>query len=216
MKNLLALALGIVAIIAALVVASGTTNQDSAPRPGVALVMATALHVTPSATPIDTATPRPTVTLGPTPTPLHLRNSQPTGQEILALLFQYPQEGSQVTPLPEVAIDRIQISDEPYELLIVTGNGGQAIHQGRLAPIAYGAVLTWEKNEYVVSFEHVEFGHRNAAVIYSLGPDDGEIRFVFQDIGLDPNSSRELRRFFTLSCSSGLCKVIEATAGHSI
>jgi hypothetical protein len=143
-------------------------------------------------------------------------NSQPSSQEILALLFQYPQDGSAVTPSPVVGIDRIAIPGEPHDLLIVTGDGGRAVHQGRLAPVAYGALLMWQGNEYVVAFEHVEFGHRNASVIYALGPDEGEIRFLFQDIGIDPSTSRELRRFFTLSCGSDRCIVVEARAGHTI
>jgi hypothetical protein len=215
-KNLAALAVGTVIIIVALAVASGTTNQDRAERPDLAFAMATALHSTPSATPTDTSTPLPTYTPGPTVTPLHLQDSNPTSREILALLFQYPQDGSAVTPSPTVGIDRVPLAHEPHDLLIVTGDGGQAVHQGRKAPVAYGAVLSWQSGEYFVAFEHVEFGHRNASVIYALGPDEGEIRFVFQDIGIDPGSSRELRRLFTISCASGPCVVVDTAVGHSI
>lgn len=222
MKNLVALALGILAIMVALFVASGTTNRDSVARPEAALAFATAFHATPSSTPRPSVTPmlsptpEPTETLGPTPTPLHLKSVQPTSQEILALMFQYPQGGSVVTPGPSVTVERVRIDQGANDILIVTGDGGKAIHQGRVAPVAYGAVLVWSDEEFVISFEHVEFGHRNAAVVYTLSQDQSEIRFVFQDTGIDPGSNRELRRYYTLSCRSGRCSVIDSSAGHSI
>lgn len=216
MKSIVALGLGILAIIVALMLASGTTNQDSEQRPVVGLAMATALHATPSATPTKTATLSPTFTPAPTPTRIHLTVTAPDSQDILALLFQYPQQGSVVIPGESIAIEPAQVPGSLHEMLIVTGEGAQARHQGRDVPAAYGAVLLWVNQEYVVAFEHVEFGHTAARVNYSVTPDTGKILFLFQDIGIDFKSSIELRRFFTVSCSQGKCDVIYTSVGHTI
>lgn len=215
MKNLLALAVGIVAIIAALVVASGTTNQDTAPRPEAALAIATAFHVTPSATPTSTATPGPTSTPTVTPTPLHLTKSNPTGEEILSLLFQYPVNGSLVTPGPTISVEPLPVAGGAENLLVVMGEGAQSIYHGHKVPVAYGAVLIRLGGEYVIAFEHAEFGHRDVHVIYSIDPDNGQVRFMFQDLGIDPIGSRELRRFFTVSCTATECKLIRTSAGYA-
>lgn len=214
-RNLFAIAVGIVAMVAALVVASGTTSQDTAPRPQAALVMATSFHVTPSATPTDTATPGPTFTPSLTPTPLHLTDIHPSSEQILSLLFQYPEQGSMVTPGPDNSVEQVPLVGTGQDILVVMGEGGQSYYHGRRVPVAYGAILLWVNDEYSIAFEHAEFGHRDARVIYSVDPDNGQIRFMFQDIGVDSNSSRELRRFFTVSCTPVQCKVISSTAGYA-
>lgn len=215
MKNLVALALGIVAMIAALIVAAGTTNQDVAPRPQAALAIATAFHVTPSATPTSTDTPGPTSTPTVTPTPLHLTNSNPSGQEILSLLFQYPVNGSLVTPGPNVSVEQVPFAGAPENTLVVMGEGARSLYHGRQVPVAYGAVLLRLDGEYVVAFEHAEFGHRDVHVIYSVDSDNGQVRFIFQDIGIDSTGSRELRRYFTVSCTATECKVTHSSAGYA-
>ncbi|MGE5139664.1 MAG: hypothetical protein ACM3JD_09395 [Rudaea sp.] len=61
----MALALGLAMIVAALFMATGTSNQDQAKRPEDAVAFETALH----RTPVPTATSTPTATATPSPTP---------------------------------------------------------------------------------------------------------------------------------------------------
>lgn len=209
----LALMIGLAAMIVALVLAAGSSSQDSAPRPELALAMATSLHQKPSATPTDTATPTETLTPSPTPTALHLTRSQPSEQEILALLFQYPQQGSVITPRSGAAVDRVRVPNEPLDALVVTGNGTGAILSGRNAPVAFGAVLLWVRDEYVVAFKHVEIGRSDARVIAWTLPGESQIWFLFQDV--EAGSNRTLRRTYVLSCAFGQCRVIDISTGHS-
>jgi hypothetical protein len=215
MNKAVALTVGVATITVALFLAAGSSSRDSSPRPEAALVMATVFHQTPSATPTDSATPTLTFTPLPTPTALHLKITQPGSQDILALLFQYPQQGSFIAPRPEVAVDRVRVPDEPHDILIASGNGAAANHLGRIAPVAFGAVLLWVKEEYVVAFRHVEFGRSDARVISWTTPGDPEIWFVFQDVAIEAGNVRTLRRTFVLSCAFGQCKVIESSAGHT-
>src|SRR5919199_4461962 len=67
-KRLMALASGALVIMAAIWLASSTTNHDTAPRPQVAQVLATRLHLTPAVTPTNTVSPTATLTPSPAPT----------------------------------------------------------------------------------------------------------------------------------------------------
>ena len=207
MNRGLALVVGMAAMIVALVLAAGSSSQDSASRPEAALVMATVLHQKPSVTPTVTLTP------SPTPTALHLNRSRPSSQEILGLLFQYPQQGSFITPRAGTAVDRVRVPNEPLDALIVTGNGTSANHLGRNAPVAFGAVLLWVNDEYVVAFKHIEVGRSDARVIAWTLPGESEIWFLFQDV--EAGSNRTLRRTYVLSCAFGQCRVIDVSTGHS-
>ncbi|MGB8648575.1 MAG: hypothetical protein WCF84_25285 [Anaerolineae bacterium] len=72
MKNALALTIGVIMIAAAILLAAGSSNQDTAPQPQSAVALATLLHTTPSVTPTlpPTWTPAPTETTAPTVTPI--------------------------------------------------------------------------------------------------------------------------------------------------
>ncbi len=213
MNRGLALVVGLAALIVAFVLAARSSSQDTAPRPEAALVMATALHQKPSATPTDTATPTVTLTPSPTPTALHLNRSQPSEQEILEFLFQYPQQGSLITPSAGAAVDRVRVPNESLDAMIVTGIGTDANYLGRSAPIAFGAVLLWVNEEYVVAFKHVEVGGSDARVIAWTSPGESQIWFMFQEI--EAGSNRTLRRTYVLSCAFGQCRVIDISTGHS-
>jgi hypothetical protein len=64
MKDELAIVTGVLMILAASIIAAGTSSQDHAPQSQRAQGLATAFHPTPS------VTPRPTFTTIPTATPL--------------------------------------------------------------------------------------------------------------------------------------------------
>ncbi len=169
-------------ILAASFIAAGTSSQDNTPRPQLAQVMATAFHVTPS------ATPRPTFTPIPTPAPLRITRVDPSNQEILDFLFQYPYWGAYIIPSrSKLSVERLDI-DSLAPALIITGDGAEATDGFQVCPAAFGAVLSWDNEGYARKFLRVQFGHRDAQVSVSISP-DGRIVFTFRDIG---NSIYEL------------------------
>ncbi len=183
MNNKLALGAGIILIVAALWIAAGTTNQDNAPRPPVAQRMATAFHETPSPTPLPTETPI------PTPTPILVRHLNPTAQEIVTFLFQYPHEGSYMYMSPaEVRIE--PRADAAVPTLIVTGEGALLLSDGRLLPGALGAILVWENGAYQVKYRHVEYGYEDARVMTSLSA-NGQVTFAYHLVGYDAHPYQE-------------------------
>jgi hypothetical protein len=191
MKNAIAIGIGIALIAAALFVAAGTTNQDTAQRPQVAQAFATELHTLPSATP--TATLTPTIT----PTPLHITRPDPNAQELLALLFQYPYRGT------SIGISRARVNAEPLNLdggsrgLIVTGDRVMAGRGLQVASGAFGSLLVWENGEYVVKALQVYLGHGDMLVSYSSSP-SGAIVFRFRSAALNDEDAIRLQHTFFL------------------
>jgi hypothetical protein len=197
MKNELAIVTGVLMILAASFIAAGTSSQDHAPRPHLAQVMATALHVTPS------TTPRPTFTPIPTATPLHITRLDPSRQDILNLLFQYSYRGAHIITSPSnLSVQRLDL-DAHAPILIITGGSAEATDGLQVYPAAFGAVLAWEDSEYVVKFKHVEFGHLDALVSVSVSQSD-RFNFVFQDIFI---GAREMGGGFQRTIVLQSCKV---------
>jgi hypothetical protein len=163
-------------ILAASFIVAGTSRQDNAPRPQLAQVVATAFHVTPS------ATPRPTFTPIPTATPRRITRLEPSTQEILDFLFQYPYGGAYTIPSPsKLSVQRLDL-DALAPTLIITGDGAEATDGLQVYPAAFGAVLSWDNEGYARKFLRVQFGHREAQVSVSISP-DGRIVFTLRDIG---------------------------------
>lgn len=178
MKNGVALLSGALMILAALFLAAGASSQDHTPRPQIAQALATDLHVTPS------ATPRPTFTPIPTATPLRLTRPDPSDQEILDSLFQYPYWRAYIIPSPtHLSVHRLQV-DGLAPALIIAGDGATATDGYQVYPAAFGAVLTRDGEGYVRKFLRVQFGHRDAQVSASISP-QGRIVFTFRDLGSD-------------------------------
>jgi hypothetical protein len=116
MKNGVAIVAGVLIILAASFIAAGTSIQDKTPRPQLAQMMATAFHVTPSATPHPAFIPIPTAT------PLHIKQVDPSTQDILNLLFQYPYRGAYIIPSPsKLSVRRLDF-DALAPTLIITGD----------------------------------------------------------------------------------------------
>ncbi len=163
-------------ILAASFIAAGTSSQANTPRLQLAQMMATAFHVTPS------ATPRPTFTPIPTATPLRITHLDPSDQEILDFLFQYPYWGAYIIPSPsKLSVQRFDL-DAHAPTLIITGDGAEGTDGFQVYPAAFGAVLSWGSEGYARKFLRVQFGHREAQVSVSISP-DGRIVFTFRDIG---------------------------------
>jgi hypothetical protein len=175
MKNGLVIVVGVLMIVAASFLAAGTSSQDNTLRPQLAQVMATAFHVTPS------ATPRPTFSPIPTATPLRITQVDPRAQELLAVLFQYPYQGASIiTSQARLEVERLEANDSPATL-VLAGDGATAADGMHRFPAAFGAVLAWQDGEYVVKFKHVELGHQDALVSVAVS-ESGRVNFVFQDI----------------------------------
>jgi hypothetical protein len=191
MKNVIALGIGMALILAAILLAAGTTSRDVAPRPEVARVFATELHATPSATP--TATMTPTVT----PTPLHLTRPEPEAQEVLAKLFQYPYQGTTIgTSSARVDMHWLYLNGGTRRL-IVTGDRVMAGRGMHVASGAFGAVMVWENGEYVVNFLRVVLGHGDMFVGLSASP-DGLLVFRFHALELKPDVEGLVQHTFVL------------------
>ncbi len=191
MKNVVALGIGMALILAALLIASGTTSQDMAPRPEVARVFATELQAPPSATP--TATITPTVT----PTSLHLTRPEPEAQEVLAKLFQYPYQGTTLgTSNARVNMQWLYL-DRGTRQLIVTGDRVMARRGMHVASGAFGAVMLWENGEFGVEFLRVVLGHGDMSVGVSASP-DGLLVSRFRALELNPDVEGLVRHTFVL------------------
>lgn len=179
MKNGLAIVAGVLMILAACFIASGTSSQDTAPRPQLAQALATTFHVTPS------ATPRPTFAPVPTATPRRIAERYPSNQEILDLLFQYPYWGAYIIPSTSgLSVQRL-VLDTATPILIIAGNGATATDGYESYPAAFGAALAWGSEGYARKFLRVQSGLRGAQVSVSITP-SGRIVFVFQEIGGGP------------------------------
>jgi hypothetical protein len=191
MKNVVALGIGLALILAAILMAAGTSSQDMAPRPEVARVLATELHNAPTATPTATATP--TVT----PTPLHLTRPEPGAQEVLAKLFQYPYQGTSLgTSNARVYMQWLYLNGGTRRL-IVTGDRVTAGRGMHVASGAFGAVMVWEKGEYSVEFLRVVLGHGDMSVGLSASP-DGLLVFRLRALGLNPDVEGLVQHAFVL------------------
>ncbi len=191
MKNSVAIGIGIALILAALLLAAGTTNRDTSLRPQVAQVFATELHRTPSITPTASVTPT------ATPTLLHITRPDPGAQEVLALLFQYPYRGT------FIETSRARVGTQPLYLeggarsLIVTGDRVTAGRGLQVASGAFGALLVWENGEYVVKSLQVLLGHGDMLVSYSASP-SGTVVFRFRSLALNAEDAVRLQHTFIL------------------
>jgi hypothetical protein len=183
MKNGVAIVAGVLMILVASFIVAGTSSQDNTTRSQLAQVMATAFHVTPS------ATPRPTFTPIPTATPRRIAELFPSAQDILNLLFQYPYSGAYIIPsLSKLSVQRLDL-DVLAPTLIITGDEATATDGHRSYPAAFGAVLSWNNEGYARKFLRVQFGHRDAQVSVPMSP-NRRIVFAFRDIGI---GAREVR-----------------------
>lgn len=179
MKNEFAIAAGVLMVLAALLLASGTSTQDTTPRPQVAQVLATTLHLTPSATPVPTFTPIPTAT------PRQLTERNPSNQEILDLLFQYPIWGAYIIPSAGgLSVQRFDL-DSGTPILVIAGQGATGTDGIESFPAAFGAVLAWSGQGYSRKFFRVQFGLAGAQVSVSVSPNE-RIVFIFREIGGGP------------------------------
>ena len=179
MKNGLAIVAGGLMILAACFMAADTSSQDTTPRPQVAQALATAFHITPS------ATPRPTFTPIPTATPRGIVGRFPSDQEILDSPFQYPYWGAYIIPSPSrLSVQRLDL-DPTTPTLIIAGNGATATDGHEYYPAAFGAVLSRGSEDYVRKFLRVQFGRRDAQVSVAISP-NGRIVFIFREIGDGP------------------------------
>jgi hypothetical protein len=179
MKNGLAIAAGVLMILAACFVALGTSTQDTTPRPRLAQVLGTTFHVTPSATPPPTFTPVPTAT------PRRIAERYPSNQEILDSLFQYPYWGAYIIPsISGLSVQRL-VLDTGTPILIIAGSGATATDGYESYPAAFGAVLAWGIEGYARKFLRVQSGREGAGVSVSISP-NGRIVFIFQEIGDGP------------------------------
>lgn len=199
MKNAIAIGIGMALIAAAVFVAARTTNQDIVQQPQVAQVLATELHTTPSATPTATVTPT------ATPTPIHITTPNPTTQEVLALLFQYPYEDTPIDASRARA--RIEVvyldvyTDGRTRCLIVTGDRVTAGRGLQVASGAFAALLMLENDEYVVKALQVYLGHGDMLVSYSASP-SGDIVFRFRSAALsDEQAILFQHTYFLHPCS---------------
>jgi hypothetical protein len=191
MKNAIAIGFGMALIAAALFVAAGTTNQDTVRQPKVALVFATELHTTPSATPTATVTPT------APPTPLHVTSLDPNTREVMGLLFQYPYRGT------SIGTSRARVNIVPLDLngytrcLIVTGDRVMAGRGLQVASGAFGALLGWENGEYIVKGLQVYLGHGDMLVSFTASP-SGTIVFRFRSAALDDAQAVRMQHTYFL------------------
>lgn len=209
-KNPVAIGIGIAFILVALLLAAGTTNQDASLRPQIAQVFATELHTTPSVTPTASATPT------STPTPLHITRPDPDAREVLALLFQYPYQGT------FLETSRARVSTQPLYLegytrsLIVMGDRVTAGRGMQVASGAFGALLAWENGEYAVKSLQVLLGHGDMLVSYRASP-SGTVIFRFRSLALNSEDAVRLQHTFILRpCSSPLVSTTPAAAERSL
>ena len=179
MKNGIAIVAGVLMILAAFFIAAGTSSQDTSPRPQLAQALATTFYTTPSATRRATLTPIPAAT------PLRITQLDPSDQEILDLLFQYPYWGAYIIPSPaKLSLQRL-VLDTPTSILIIAGNGATATDGHESYPAAFGAVFAWGSEGYARKFLRVQFGVKGAQVSVSISP-NGRIVFGFREIGDGP------------------------------
>ncbi len=171
MRNLPAIGFGLLLIIIALVLAVRTTDQETTPRPQVAQGFATEMHTTPDAPRSPTTAPTlrpprlPTVKRTSTPTPVRITRPKPSSSDILALLFQYPYQGTRVnTENARVTIQSATVNE--MRLLLITGNGLEANRDPNPGSASYGAILSWEKGEYRVRFLRVEFARGDVSASF--------------------------------------------------
>ncbi len=163
MKNEFALIVGLVLIVVALFIAMGSTNQDTAPRPQVAQVLATEFHLTP------TAAPPPTLTPAPAPTPLRVSDPNPSAQELLAFLFQYPYQSTQVSA-SDARISTRAVDEQGTHFLLVTGQRLLVDNSPGIFG-TFGAVLAWQAGQYQIRFLRVVFTRGYVASSFILRPD---------------------------------------------
>ncbi len=208
MKHSFALALGAALILAALALGANTAVQDVAPRPQAALAFATELHARP--------TPPPTVTRTPTatPTPLRLDRPEPTAEQVLAKVFQYPYQGT------SLGISGARIKLEPLELndgrrgLIATGDRVTAGRGMHVASGAFGAILLWDRDEYAVRFLRVVLGHGDMTVTLATSP-DGAVGFRFAALGLVAEDESRLTHIYIVRPCSASAATAAAAAVES-
>ncbi len=194
MRHRAGLIIGIGFILVAFWMALGTSNQDAAPRPPSALALATRFHSTPSPTSPPTATPRP-----PTPTP---------GQ-IMNLIFNTPpQTMYRVIPPKNLTIRAVHSYYLGQDELVVTGDRTRFYMEGQFLPAAFGAVLTWDHGQYAVKFSHLLLGRQGATVTLSVTPENGEILFIFDDIGPGGNGASTIEHAYHVNCFIGTCQVL--------
>ncbi len=198
MKNELALGIGLVLIVVALFIAMGSTDQDTAPRPHVAQVLATEFHVTPSPVPPPTFTP------APSPTPLRVSDPNPSAQELLAFIFQYPYQNTQVTP-SKARINTRTLDEQGTRLLLVTGQRLLVTNSPGIFG-TFGAVLAWQAGQYQIRFLRVVFTRGYMASSFILRP-DATLVLRFEALRQEVNTDDAERGSIALppcSSSSGL------------
>jgi hypothetical protein len=185
MKNWGAIGIGVALTLAAMKIGAGISNQDVAQQPEDARRFATALH--------QTLTPLPALT----PTPLHVRQLLPAGEEVLDLLFLPSYHGASINTSHAKVLMRLLDSREAATL-IVAGEDATASTGGRTFLIAFGAILARENGEYVTKYLEVEWGERDSHVEYALF-NDGSIAFHFFNLGRDAGHDLQDQRTVTVS-----------------
>jgi hypothetical protein len=197
MRNTLGLVAGAGLIFVALFLASGTTTQDTAPRPQVARMIGTVFHQTPTLVPT------------PLPTRVHLNVLEPSTNDILNLLFQYPYKGMDIVRLGRAVVQPVFLFDAPYDDLVVIGDGAIATDGSRALPAAYGAILVWEYGEYVVEFEHIEWGQTHPTAQLLMGAQGEKVTFIFQNVSLAESTRVALQRRLVVGCYFKWCEVAQ-------
>jgi len=192
MKRGWAIGFGAAIILAALWVGANSLNPDSRARPAEAQALATLLH--------QTATPRPLPTA--IPTPVHLTGRDPSDAELLNLLSQSSDNGVSIRISHPIELKRFRLTRSGIELLVVTGDDVLASNGRWEIPAAFGAILAWEQNEYVIRFLRIEHGDTTARVESQLEP-SGQIIFHFYDMGRSGrNDPQAQRSVMVLMCNT--------------
>ncbi|HZQ08949.1 MAG TPA: hypothetical protein VFD70_20380 [Anaerolineae bacterium] len=185
MKRGWAIGFGAATILAALWVGANPLRQDATPQPIEAQALATVLH--------QTTTPRPSPTA--IPTPVHLTSHNPSDGEILSLLSQSSDRGVFIRIAHPVKLQRFNAIDYGTERIIVTGDNVLASNGKWEIPAAFGAILTWDQDEYRLSFLRIEHGDTTARVEPQI-ESGGQVIFNFYDMGRsgrnDPQAQRSV------------------------